>query len=473
MPDASASPADIAASKPIVSSDAPSADPAPAARASQAIPPEVVRRTLAASIKDGVAASVMSGLAGGYIGPFVILGGSGLIELAALSALPGVAAAIVQCFAAEVTDSVGRRRAIVVLSAVGQALAMLPVCVAIFFRFEICYWIMLAGYVLYVGLPNFGIPAWQSLMGDLVPADRRGGYFGLRNALCGGVYTATFLIAGWWLVLCGKEEGFALLGLSGRNFGFLVLFGLAGVARCVSAWYLSRMHDVPYTPHPRDRFTLLDFVRRAPRAHFGRFVLYLTLVHVGYGFMGPFYGWYLLDQCQFTTGVYANVLVVGMAIGVFTHALWGRLADRVGNKRVITICGIGAIFFPVLLLFCRTPWHFAAVQFYDGVMTAGYAIATGNYIFDVVSPPKRARCVAYYTLFITVGITLGAFPGALVAKYVPMPLALGPLSITHAFQLLLVGSVILRLLANVLLLGSFQEFRLSRPVFVAEGAQAS
>jgi MFS family permease len=332
---------------------------------------------------------------------------------------------------------------------------------------------MLAGYALYVGLPNFGVPAWQSWLGDLVPANRRGRWFGLRNALCGGVYTATFIIAGWWLVLCRNNEGFALLGLSGRNFGFLVLFAVAGVARLVSTWYLSRMYDVPYTPQPKDRFTLLDFIRRAPRAHFGRFVLYLTLVHVGYGFMGPFYGWYLLDQCQFTTGVYANVLVVGLAISVCTQALWGRLADRVGNKRIITICGIGAIFFPLWLLFCRSPWHFAAAQFYDGVMTAGFAIATGNYIFDVVSPPKRARCVAYCTLFTTIGITIGAFPGALVAKYVSMPLALGPLSITHAFQLLLVGSVTLRLLANVLMLGSFQEFRLSRPEFVPEGRRAA
>lgn len=439
------------------------------------LPPEAVRRSLRASMKDGVAASVMVGFGGSYIVPFVILSGSGLFRLAALSALPGVAAAVVQCFAAEITDAVRRRRLIIVLSVVAQAVALIPVCIAIFLTSDARYWVMLTAYVLYSVVQNFGIPAWQSLMGDLVPPHRRGSYFGLRNALCSAVATLTFVAAGWWLVLCGESNAFRLLGLAGRDFGFLVLFALACIARFISAWYVSRMHDAPYTPQPSDHFTLLDFVRRAPRAHFGRFVFYLTLIHIGYGFMGPFYGWYLLDRDQLglSTRAFANIMAVGMVMTVVMQPVWGRVADRIGNKRVMTICGIGAILFPVFLLLCRNPYHFAAVQFYDGVTTAGFAIATSNYIFDVVSPPKRARCTAFYTLFITVGILIGAFPGAFVATHVHVPLSLGPLTITHVFTLLLIGSAVFRLLANVLLLGSFQEFRLSRPVFVPEDAKAA
>ncbi len=437
------------------------------------VPPELVRQSLRTSIKEGLAWAVMSGAGARYVEPFVILAGSSPLAVGALSFIPNFGQALVQWLGANYVDRGGRRKATIVRCMLLQALMWGPICLAIFLPQPASYLLLLVAYALAMFFDSFGIPAWNSLMGDLVPADRRGWFFGFRNSLISLAIVGVFVSGGWWLSYCERTPGLARWTLASKDFGFLALFVIAGLARLVSARYMNRMHDPPYVRTPSDDFSLLDFLRRAPRANFGRFVFYLTLIHIGYGFMGPFYGWYLLDQCQFTTGVYANILVVGLAIGVFTQALWGRLADRVGNKRIITICGIGAIFFPLLLIFCRSPWHFAAVQLYDGVMTAGFAIATGNYIFDVVSPPKRARCVAYYTLFITVGIALGAFPGALVAKYVPMPLVLGPLSITHAFQLLLVGSVIFRLLANVLMLGSFQEFRLSRPVFVPEGRRAA
>jgi hypothetical protein len=58
----------------------------------------------------------------------------------------------------------------------------------------------------------------------------------------------------------------ALLTLEGKNFGFLVLFAISGLARLLSAWYLSRVHDPPYHRRPSDDFSLLDFIRRAMKS---------------------------------------------------------------------------------------------------------------------------------------------------------------------------------------------------------------
>lgn len=429
-------------------------------------PAAVTRSSLRYSIKDALAWSVMQGAGTSYVMPFVILTGSGLVQLAAFSGLPSLATGLVQWVAANVTDKLGSRNRIIISTSFLQALTWPVFALAIFLPFSVGYWVMLATFVAYVALGAFFQPAWQSLMGDLVPTHRRGRYFGLRNSLAGAVQIASFFAAGWWLTLCGRGDALALLGLSGRNFGFLVLFALAGGARLLSVYCLSRVHEPEYQRTPSDHFTLLEFIRRAPRAHFGRFVIYCMLIHLGFGLNGPYLGWYLLDQLKFSTGQFALIITTGMVAAVVSQPLWGRLADRFGSKQVLAIGGNAIVFIPLLLLLCSKPWHFVLAMIYDGVAGAAFSIAVGNYFYDVVTPPKRARCVAYNTLFLAVGGLVGAFGGAFIAELAPMPLAVGNVRIAHPFALLLICSAVVRLLASLLLLSTFQEFRLRRPSFM-------
>lgn len=433
-------------------------------------PPSVIAASLRYSIKDAAAWAVMHGAGVLYVMPFLVLGGKGLVALAAFTAVPALAGALVQWGGANLTDAVGRRNRIIVSGACAQGLMWAPICVAVFLPLRQGYWLLLAAFALHVALANFVLPPWQSLMGDLVPADRRGRYFGLRNFLSGGVQVVAFFSAGWWVTLCAEQPLFARWGLSSRSFGFLVLFALAGIARLVSTWYLSRVHEPQYRHAHGDRFTLLEFIRRAPKAHFGRFVFYCMLVHTGLGFVGPFLGWYLLDQRGYSPGEFALVIATGLATCYVSQPLWGRLCDRWGSKRVLGIGGVGLIVIPVLLLLCRELWQFVGVLAFDGFMTGAYTLAVSNYFYDVVTPPKRARCVAYNNLFVAVGGAVGAFAGAALGVLVPLPLRLGPLTLSEPFTVLLAASLFVRLVANVLLLGTFAEFRLRRPAFVSAGA---
>jgi len=429
------------------------------------LPAEIVRSSLRASIKDAAAWSVMQGVGTNYLTPFVSLGGRGLIYLAAFAALPALASGIVQWFSANLTDVFGRRNRIIIGAALLQAFIWLPICISILLPQPGGYLLMLACYVIFVGLANFANPAWQSVMGDLVPADRRGRYFGIRNAISGVVLVGSFFAAGGWLGWCEGAPVMTRLGLSGRDFGFLVLFALAGLARLLSAYYLSQVHEPEYRRTPADRFTFLEFIRRAPRAHFGRFVFYCTLINAAFGLTGPFFAWYLLDQLRFGPTRFAVVVTASLLCNVATQPLWGRLVDRIGSKRVIAMGGVAIAFWPLLILACRDFWHFVAVMCYDGISTAAYSIAVGNYFYDVVTPPKRARCVAYYTLFIGVGSAVGSFGGAALGLLTPLPLHLPGLTLDHPYSVLLAASTIVRLLTNALLLGTFEEFRLRRPVF--------
>lgn len=433
-----------------------------------AVDPCVIDASLRVSMKDGLAWAVMVGAGERYVNPFIILGPSGVLRLGAISALPTLVGSIVQCFAANVVDRAGQRKPFFVLASALQALSWVPFCVGMFLPLHIGYWLMLASFALYIGFGNAAGPPWTSVMGDLVPADRRGRYFGLRSGLIGAGLIVSTLGAGGWVTYASDRPELALLGLSGRNFAFLSLFLLAMVARLMSAHYLHQMYEPPYHRQTSDRFSLLDFIRRAPQAHFGRFVIYCMLLNVGVGFLGPYFFWYILGELKFSPFAFAVIGAVQWLAYYGFIVLWGHLADRIGSKRVLALGGIGMAGVPLLLLLADNFWWFVIVQVYDGLVSSAYGLAAVNYLLDVVTPPKRARCAAYQALFVAVGTAIGTFAAALVLAYAPLPLHVGSVAITHPFKLLLIGSTLLRLLPSLLLLGSFQEFRLQRPVFIEE-----
>ncbi len=456
-------------------------EPAAASPAASAIPPErntspghltpaQVEASLWASIKDGLAWSVMVGVAERYVGPFLVLGESGLLKLAAISGLPGVAGALVQCSAARMLDNATRRRPHVVWAVLFQALTWLPFCYAVFLPVATGYWVMLAAFVLYVAFANFCAPAWTSWIGDLVPPERRGRYFGLRGALTGGGLVLCNLAAGAWITWARERPEYGWLGLSGQNSAFLTLFAVACGARLMSVWYLTRMHEPPYRRAPSDHFTLMDFIRRAPRAHFGRFVFYCMGMNAGIGSFAPFLAWYILGELHHSPLIFAWIGTANLGACYLATYIWGRLLDRLGSKRILAIGGIGLAAMPALLLLSNHIGWLAVVQVYDGIVSAAFGLAAFSYIFDVVTPPKRARCAAYYSLFVSAGMALGMFVGAFTLLWAPAPLTVAGWTLSHPFQLLLIVSTVLRLLPNLLLLGTFAEFRLSRPVFFEESA---
>lgn len=395
-----------------------------------------------------------------YVQPFVILRSGSLLKLAAVAALPVLGAAIAQWLAANVTDSLRRRKLLFVACAGAQAMMWIPMCIAVFLPPPWGYVLLLPSFVIYFALGSFGVPPWSSVMGDLVPPATRGRYFGMRNLLVGLVMIASFFLGGAWLSWCETLPASLFWNVEPRKFGFLALFSTALVARLGSTWYLARMHEPPYDPHPSDRFSLLDFIRRAPHAHFGRFVLYCMLVYAGIHFVVPCFNWYLLDQLRIGPAAFAWIWSAQLLSLYGSSPLIGRLADRVGSKRVLALGGIGLTAVPLLLMASSNFYYLLAVQVCDGVAMAAFTIAALNYLFDIVTPGKRARCTAYSALFNALGMTLGTFGGAAVALLAPASGMLVGVHIGHPFMFVLLVAVAARLLPNLVLLRSFREWRL-------------
>ncbi len=416
-----------------------------------------IQHSLRLSIKDGVAWAIMHALGERYVGPFVIQGtDSGFWRLAALAALPSLAGALVMWHAANVVDRIGQRKKLIVYGCVIQSLTWLIAAAAVFVWPDLRYWMMLLAFILYLIMHYFTAPIWTSLMGDLVPEDRRGRYYGSRNFLVGVMVVVCTFAGGVWL-----DHSKKIFPGTPDLFGYFVLFIVAMLARLQSSRYLSQMHDPEYHPKKDEIFSMVDFIKRMPEGNFGHFVLYQTLLTMGCSIAGAFFAWYWLDPSGLglTMSDYAIITLCQLLTLFCTQPIIGRISDRIGNKKVIAFGGLGIALIPPLWLVSKNFYWVCAVQVYDGIVWAAFSLATWNYIFDCVSPPKRARCLAFHTFFcVGIGSTIGCFLGAALAEWPTFPVTVFGWSLGK-FELLLLVSGAARLLPS-LLLGTFKEMRL-------------
>src|SRR5437870_6855091 len=137
---------------------------------------------------------------------------------------------------------------------VAQTLTWVPMIAAVFVPKAVGFWLLLGGFILYYAALQFSLPAWWSVMGDLVSPVSRGRYFGRRTAIC-------ILMQ----FLAGTSAGLGLWLFKSRGneaWGYATIFFGAFLARCGSTWYLGRMTEPPHTPREEEAFTLVQFLRR-------------------------------------------------------------------------------------------------------------------------------------------------------------------------------------------------------------------
>jgi len=133
---------------------------------------------------------------------------------------------------------------------------------------------------------------------------------------------------------------------------------------------------------------------------------------------------------------------------------------------ILNVCGWGVAVVPALWLVCHHILYLVAIQIYSGLVWSGFSLASANFLFDAVTPPKRARCVAYQGLVNGIFVITGSLAGGLVAGHLPRSLSLGPWTWSPTFMLpvIFLISGIMRMIAAGVFLRKFKEVRQVEPI---------
>lgn len=253
---------------------------------------------------------------------------------------------------------------------------------------------------------------WASWMADVVPDHVRGRYFGARTGIAGVVGTVANLSAGWYLDRVAAP------------FGFQVVLTVGVVSAAISVLLYLTHYD---PPTPRESASL-GSVFRTPLAdpNFRRFLLFAVYWQFAVFLSAPFVFPYFLDQLRLTFTQIAVWSAIAATAALLTTSVWGRLADRFGNKAVLAI---GTFVAGVALPAC---WILAGITgriFYIWLSAIFDAVAWGAIgpaIFNLAlaSAPrgKRMSFIAMYAL----GSGVAGFLGGLLSG--PLLLLLQPLA---------------------------------------------
>ena len=416
--------------------------------------------SLRASIRDGVSHAVMLGCGESFLGPFGIFLRASTVQVGLLATLPQLFGAIMQWGGALNMNRFRSRRSVVLAGATTQALSLIPMALLpfLFGKSTLSFLCLLALVMVYHGANGAVVPVWNSLIGDLVPASIRGRFFGHRNRLAGMSTFVSLLLAGGTLHLLEKA-GMAELG-------FLIIFSVAFLARLNSARWLSKYEDPEFRLSPDQAFTFRQFLRRSPHSNFAKFVFFVGAINFGVAFSGPYFALYMLRDLRFSYIEFTAVAGVATITQFLTYRYWGGLSDRFGNKKVLNLCGWAIALVPMLWLVSPHILYLVAIQVYAGFVWSGFSLTSANFIFDAVTPPKLARCVAYQGLVNGVFVFLGSLAGGYAAGHLPQGFSLGPWIWKPPFMLPVIFMIsgLMRLVAAGIFLRKFKEVRPVEPI---------
>ena len=416
--------------------------------------PALRERTLRMSVWDVVAWSVMNGFGDMYVAPFAIFLQAGNTALAFIGTSPFLVGALAQVYGAFLADRHQVRMPIILRFVFTQALLYLPLFLLPLLFPSVAVPSVLICWCLLLVCAHAATPPWISMMGDVVPANRRGDYFGKRSRTSVLIVMTASLTAG------------AILALSERSqhlwWGYGIVFFVAFAARRTSARLLMSHYDPHYAPTKESFFTFLDFIRQFRTSNFTRFALYNGFMLGAINVASPFFSVYMLRDLKWSYTQFTISNAVFMLTQFMVIRWWGRMGDRYGNRLVVLCAAYLLPLVPLPWVFSTNYYVLLAGQLFSGVAWSGFSIATQNFTMDAVTSHKRARVTSYMTMLNGAFTLLGGMViGAMLANRLPASVPIGSARIVFLSSLpfLFILSAVLRFSAAVLLSVRFKEVR--------------
>jgi MFS family permease len=408
------------------------------------------QRSLRVSLFDGIFASLMLGFTANYATPFALILGARNFQIGLLTALPQLLSAFSQLASADLVERSRRRVKFITYTVLGQGIIWFVIGGIPYFtpRGQTNWFIILLALNTVFGA--VAIPAWASLMSDTVAQTSYGAYFAWRGRILGLISLVSNLLAGAWLYQLSTNKYLA----------FIILFGVAGFCRLISGYFISRMADVPLVVIPEKRFNYLEFIRRLPESNFVKFTLFVAGVNFATFLAGPFFAVYMLSDLKFTYTAYAAVNTAGALAGLLGLSVWGKLADRYGNVKILRST---ALFIPLLPIFWLGSSHLSyliIVNAVAGYFWAGFNLCAVNFIFDAASPAVRTRCLGYFNFTNGIAVFAGALLGGYLVNLLPSMPLIWPHGLIHSNLLtIFLISGLLRLIIYLVSAHAFREVR--------------
>ena len=395
-----------------------------------------VRRSLRASTLDGTFSSVFENVVKGVLISNFLLGlGAGAFEVGLLTSIPMVAH-LLQPLGAYFSEKTKSRHLYCLwIYGTARLLWLLPAAGIFAFSHGLIEarslsFLTLAVLTLSNILDGMGCASWMSWMAVLVPYQLRGRYFGVRRSLSSLVALLTIPVGGWLVSqwMGGEIEGYGIAliiavvtGLISLGFQFWIIDVNPQEARIEKSAEKSADESVEKTDALGKNPLSNLLSELASDRNYLSLLFFLGLWTFAVNLSAPFFNYYLLDKLQLD--VQWVTLYNSLRFGAFfiTIILWGRLADRIGNRPVIAVNCILAASIPLfwshvdagaLCVWVGLP----LLHLLQGTSFAALELCLANIQLEVAPLAKQSSYFAIAAAVIGVAGALGTTAGSFLAE---------------------------------------------------------
>ena len=363
---------------------------------------EPQRRGLLFFWLDGLFAAASDSFIGPYLALYLLALGANGQQVGMLSAVVGLAGALMFLPGARLADRLPNYRTVVVATSLA-ARAMLALLAVLPWiadgQAAILAVLLLAA--LREGMSQLGNPAWTAFAAQIVPQSLRGRFFAART-----------LIWNLATLLCVPLAGRLIKGM-GSPQGYQAAFGVALVTGLGASAIYAQIPLAARTPQADKGGPTLRQALRTLGQHrtFVHFALITMVLNLGVQFVAPFFNVYLVRQLGADAGFVGLQTTLSALAGMVAVRLFGPLVDRRGLRWTMLRCGPFVALIPFGWLFVRQPWQTLPISAMGSFAWGGFNLATFNLLLAATPDEGRPLYSALFNTASAVSLMIGPLIG--------------------------------------------------------------
>jgi MFS family permease len=367
-----------------------------------------VKKALTFSLCDGIFANAMIILTDTFSVAAAVYLKAPAIAIAMLGSLPLLLSSFGQFFLPHIINPKKGRKLYVIRSTTMQSIFLAAVACSGWIPHQLNSWFYVTVLALAGFSGNLTSGLWIAWMGDLVPSQVRGRHFAWRNR----IFSMTQLF-------CAMSAGLLLRHYSSANAPWILfasVFFTASFFRLVSTYFMSCQYE-PATPK-RIQSVNITKPMRFP-SHFIYYCIATALMQGAVAMAGPFFNvWYIRDLKfdYFTLSVVSAATVLGT---IASLPLWGKLADTIGNRRVMMATGFMISTVPLPYIISDHAWQIGFLNFYTGVCWSGYNLSNFNYLLLAAGLDNQDRKISFGVAVTGICVFVFSLLGGILATRLP------------------------------------------------------
>jgi MFS family permease len=284
--------------------------------------------------------------------------------------------------------------------------------------------------VLFSGLlGGLGSASWLSWLAMIVPRRLRGRYFGIRNSaasltnlLC--VPLAGLAVSHWY---GGTLQGYGVVLLAGIMFGLISLgcqyyqMDMNPAVQNTTLVKCQQISESSVTLQP----TLTpanEFASIWSNCNFLRFLLYFGFWMLAVNISAPFFNFYMLDQLHLDVSYVTLYGSLQAGANMLLIVLWGKLADKIGNRRILMLIGILVALTPLLWMgVSASSWNIwlwlPLLHIFTGGTWAAIDLCNNNMQLGIAPVKNQSIYFAIASAVAGVSGALGTTIGSFIAQF--------------------------------------------------------